>query len=230
MRRLILLLGPARFALVTGGHRRQPRRSGLHRRLRERHEPGRCRLRPCVSGSASRSVVYSKRAQGLFGRRPGSLARRAQRRRARRLRRARLRQDRDNAHADRRHLGPRPDRPAGTAAVDDLHLHRHRRRCEGVRDRHRHPQDAHAVSAAAPFTASTRRCRSGHLRRLSRSRYARRPRDAIGGSIHGVAKGVQLVAVPRAHLRRHGLSTGACSQASTGSPATTRRASPPSRT
>ena len=48
-------------------------------------------------------------------------------------------------HPDRRHLGPRPHRPAQPAAQRQLHLRQHRRQRARLHHRHRHPLDPHAV-------------------------------------------------------------------------------------
>ena len=78
---------------------------------------------------------------------------------------------------DRRDVGDRPDRPARVAAQRHVYLHGDRRRGHGLRDRHRHPQDAQRVRRP-------RRPRDGHddagprhLRRLPRPRHARRRHD-----------------------------------------------------
>ena len=96
-------------------------------------------------------------------------------------------------NADRRHVGPRPDRPARSAAVHDLHLHRDRRGRDGLRDRHRHPEDPHAVrrprghgaDTTTPVGVTSDDCH-GHGTHVA---------GTIGGSTHGVAKSVRLVAV-----------------------------------
>ena len=93
------------------------------------------------------------------------------------------------------------------AAQRHLHLHGDRRRCHGLRDRHRHPQDAHAVRRPrrprrrhddADSAVTSDDCH-GHGTHVA---------GTIGGATYGVAKSVRLVAVRVLTCAGTGLNSG----------------------
>ena len=120
------------------------------------------------------------------------------------------------------------DRPARLAALRHLHLYGDRRGRQRLRDRHRHPQDALGVRRPRGARRRHDDADRNHLRRLPRPRHARRRHDRRRDLRR--RQGRPPDRRPRAHLRRHRPQLRCASLASTGSPATTRPASPPLRT
>ena len=145
MHRLLLVLALLVLALVPAAAAGSATSQGYIVVLKSGTNPAAVAADQAQRLGLSVGFVYRYALNGLLGRRPGG------------GRSTRLRADprvayveRDSTvqrrhDADRRDLGPRPHRPARAAALRHVHLHVDRRRRDGLRDRHRDPQDAQRV-------------------------------------------------------------------------------------